>query len=190
MTTSLDQLRQRFQSTNDKPAVENDQPGKPDFDQRLDDMRDALKGVSEGAPAVHTGDDTRSEPSTPVKDIRPKPKLPPKPAKAPRAPGRAPLPHGPKLDEVDTLKTPEGYTLEGQKALHLRDQRSDKVYIVEVLRQKDTEQYVVRVRYGRRGRELRRMDRAVYASAAKAKRDMNDLIASKVAKGYRYGLNP
>ncbi|MBL8151340.1 MAG: HEAT repeat domain-containing protein, partial [Blastocatellia bacterium] len=73
--------------------------------------------------------------------------------------------------------------------LYYREGSSDKVYEVDLCRL-DQSRYVVNFRYGRRGSTLKEGTKTVGAVAkAEAERVFNDLVDSKVKKGYKTELS-
>ncbi|WP_168210812.1 WGR domain-containing protein [Persicimonas caeni] len=73
-----------------------------------------------------------------------------------------------------------------QTKLHYRSGKSDKVYEVDLCEAGDGE-FVVNFRYGRRGTTLREGTKTPFPeSRAKADQIFDDLVASKVKKGYKY----
>lgn len=72
-----------------------------------------------------------------------------------------------------------------QTVLHYQDDRSDKVYEVDLC-EVAADQYVVNFRYGRRGSNLRDGTKtAMPVTRVEAERVFDKLVASKVNKGYR-----
>ena len=72
-----------------------------------------------------------------------------------------------------------------QVKLHFKDNKSDKVYEVELYHIQDNE-YVVNFRYGRRGGNLKEGTKTVFpVQKEKADKVFDDLVTSKTKKGYR-----
>jgi len=68
--------------------------------------------------------------------------------------------------------------------LHFKDEKSDKVYEVELFHIQDDE-YIVNFKYGRRGRRLNEGTKTVFpVPKEKADKVFQDLVTSKVNKGY------
>lgn len=75
-----------------------------------------------------------------------------------------------------------------QKIIYFKKGNSDKVYEVDLCQINDSE-YVVNFRYGRRGGNLKDGTKTVLpVDEAKAKKVFDDLVQSKVKKGYRESL--
>jgi len=189
---TLDQLRQRFGTSNTPASQPSKTANKPDFETRLDDMGDALTAMSGKGPG-HLKDNTPPPPPPPEKAPKRKPEPLPK-AKTP--PPRPPLPHGPKMAEAELLPPPPPYKVHERIPLHLRDERSDKVYVVEILATKvgigatKTTSYKVRAQYGRRGKAMKITDKGVFSTEYLARKAAFELAGDKALKGYKNGLNP
>ena len=71
-----------------------------------------------------------------------------------------------------------------QQKLHYKDEKSDKVYEVEMFHLQNDE-YIVNFRYGRRGNRLTEGTKTVFpATKTVAEKVFDDLVNSKVKKGY------
>lgn len=72
-----------------------------------------------------------------------------------------------------------------QEKLHFQDDKSDKVYEVELFHVQDDD-YIVNFRYGRRGRKLTEGTKTVFpVSKVQGEKVFADLVSSKTKKGYR-----
>ncbi|MDJ0519343.1 MAG: WGR domain-containing protein [Trichodesmium sp. MO_231.B1] len=70
--------------------------------------------------------------------------------------------------------------------LHYQDDRSDKIYEVELFEVKENQHYMVNFNYGRRGSELRHgIKTDGYVPFAKAEKIFNQVIQEKIKGGYR-----
>jgi len=71
-----------------------------------------------------------------------------------------------------------------QKKLHFQDEKSDKIYEVELFHIQEDD-YIVNFRYGRRGRKLTEGTKTVFPiSKDQADKIFSDLVSSKTKKGY------
>ncbi|WP_371357252.1 WGR domain-containing protein, partial [Hydrocoleum sp. CS-953] len=70
--------------------------------------------------------------------------------------------------------------------LHYQDDRSDKIYEVDIFEVKENQHYMVNFNYGRRGSQLRHgIKTSGYVSFAKAEKVFNQVIEEKIKRGYR-----
>ncbi len=70
--------------------------------------------------------------------------------------------------------------------LHYQDDRSDKIYEVELFEVKENQHYMVNFNYGRRGSQLRHgIKTDGYAPFAKAEKVFNQVVQEKIKRGYR-----
>ncbi|NES05280.1 MAG: WGR domain-containing protein [Okeania sp. SIO2F4] len=70
--------------------------------------------------------------------------------------------------------------------LHYQDDRSDKIYEVDIFEVKENQHYMVNFNYGRRGSQLRHGIRTDgYVPFAKAEKVFNQVVEEKIKRGYQ-----